>query len=205
MTGTFGAVVEDKEGIRYLLGNNHILARANRGKRGDIIIQPGKHHDGNRADAIAHLSRFIPVSTKKANFYDAAIAQLLDQTCSTNINGFGGISSVGQPNFGNVLRLRYNQSLEQTEGKITTLDVSYRVVFDERIVSFNSLFEIQAANADPMFHRFSKEGDSGSLIIDKDTRAVVGLLFAAGEGENGYFSLACPIEGILNEFNVTLV
>ena len=39
--GTLGALVE-KNGTQYILSNNHVLARTNKGKIGEAIIQPGR-------------------------------------------------------------------------------------------------------------------------------------------------------------------
>ena len=38
--GTLGALVE-KNGTQYVLSNNHVLARTNKAKNGEAIIQPG--------------------------------------------------------------------------------------------------------------------------------------------------------------------
>src|SRR5690348_10047810 len=40
-SGTLGAEVKDSLGIKYILSNNHVLARSNKATIGDAIIQPG--------------------------------------------------------------------------------------------------------------------------------------------------------------------
>jgi len=59
--GTLGCVVR-RDGERYILSNNHVLADENRASIGDAIVQPGPF-DGGRVpiDAIAVLADFVPV------------------------------------------------------------------------------------------------------------------------------------------------
>src|ERR1700674_1494280 len=39
--GTLGSLVVDKKGVDFILSNNHVLARTNKGGPGDRIVQPG--------------------------------------------------------------------------------------------------------------------------------------------------------------------
>ena len=57
-TATLGGVVK-KNGTRYILSNNHVLADSNAGKIGDPIWQPGPADGGTAADEIAKLSEFV--------------------------------------------------------------------------------------------------------------------------------------------------
>ena len=59
--GTLGCVVR-RNGQRYILSNNHVLANSNDASIGDPILQPGPY-DGGRlpGDKIAVLSDFIPI------------------------------------------------------------------------------------------------------------------------------------------------
>ncbi len=59
-TGTVGCIV--KRGTqRYILSNNHVLARANKARIGDPIIQPGLNDGGTLDDTIAELANFVPL------------------------------------------------------------------------------------------------------------------------------------------------
>jgi hypothetical protein len=58
--GTFGCVVK-KEGLSYILSNNHVLANSNDAEIGDEIYQPGVYDGGSSADLIAHLAEFVPI------------------------------------------------------------------------------------------------------------------------------------------------
>jgi len=64
---------------------------------------------------------------------------------------------------------------------------------------FENQIGIKSVNTDS----FSADGDSGSLIIDEQTRAPIGLLFAASDSHESTF--ANPIDAVLNYYNVTIV
>ncbi len=57
-TATLGGVVK-KNGTRYILSNNHVLADSNAGKIGDPIWQPGPADGGTADDEIAKLSELV--------------------------------------------------------------------------------------------------------------------------------------------------
>jgi hypothetical protein len=83
--GTLGALVEDGDGVQYILSNNHVLARTNLASAGEEIIQPGLVDQSptcaqDKNDAVADLVDFVPIvfNGKKSttpNTVDAAIAQ----------------------------------------------------------------------------------------------------------------------------------
>lgn len=59
--GTLGCIVY-RDGERYILSNNHVLANENRAALGDPILQPGPYDGGTLPDdAIAVLAEFITV------------------------------------------------------------------------------------------------------------------------------------------------
>ena len=59
--GTLGCLVT-KNGTRYILSNNHVLANSNDASRGDPILQPGPADGGSRtSDEIARLSEYVPI------------------------------------------------------------------------------------------------------------------------------------------------
>lgn len=88
--GTFGAVVYgNKDGAKYILSNNHVLAANNAAPIGSPIVYPGPA-DGGRAPAntIAKLARFIPIVAGD-NSVDAALAAPIDASAidDTPLNG----------------------------------------------------------------------------------------------------------------------
>jgi hypothetical protein len=78
MAGTFGALVQAK-GQQFILSNNHVLANHNASAIGSTIYQPGLlDKNAKGLDAIARLSKFIPLVSHQYNRVDCAIAAVLD-------------------------------------------------------------------------------------------------------------------------------
>lgn len=200
-TGTFGAVVRDDKGQRYMLSNNHILANSNRGKKSDPILQPGPQDATSKDNIIAHLFDFIPIKMGGSNYMDAAIAALDMDVSTTSIAYCGPVQSVGNPQLESTVK-KYGRTTLGRTGVIITTDVDYQVFFNQTLVSFNDLFEIKGVYENGKIVPFSEAGDSGSLVIAPDTCEAVGLLFAGIEGNT---SFACPLAPILDTLNVVLV
>lgn len=59
--GTFSCVVR-KNGQRFILSNNHILAASNDAEIGDAIYQPGPYDGGSSSDRLAALEDFVPIA-----------------------------------------------------------------------------------------------------------------------------------------------
>lgn len=76
--GTLGCWVE-KEGLRYMLSNNHVLAASNEAQLGDMIYQPGPYDGGTAEnDIIAGLSQFVPIEFG-SGLPDCDISSLIEQ------------------------------------------------------------------------------------------------------------------------------
>jgi hypothetical protein len=59
--GTLGCLVR-KNGVLYILSNNHVLANSNDASEGDPILQPGSADGGQTSqDEIAKLSIYVPI------------------------------------------------------------------------------------------------------------------------------------------------
>lgn len=91
-----------------------------------------------------------------------------------------------------------------THGRVTAFELDdVRVDFDAGICRFDGQIEIEGAGN----HPFSDGGDSGSLIVDGDHRAVA-LLFAGSDqgGANGQgLTFANPLHPVLAAFGADLV
>jgi hypothetical protein len=60
--GTLGCLVQ-KDGQKFILSNNHVLANSNQAQIGDPILQPGPYDGGTYpADQIASLADFVPIN-----------------------------------------------------------------------------------------------------------------------------------------------
>ncbi len=169
--GTFGALVREG-GESFILSNNHVLANANRAKAGDPILQPGKY-DGGKPDhdVIGHLTEFVKVEKDATNAVDAAIAApTVREDVAPEVLHIGRLKGDGEPELDMPVR-KSGRTTRLTEGKVTATDVTLRVLYPEGgFLVFTDQFLVGGSG-------FGGPGDSGSLIVDAENRAV-GLLFA---------------------------
>ena len=197
--GTLGCLV-GRNGQRYVLSNNHVLADVNNAQIGDRIIQPGTADGGTSPnDDIAELSDFLPIdfTAGGSNHMDAAIAKLLDiNSVNPSITGIGPPATTPITATINQLVRKHGRTTGLTSGKVVDVNFDGYVNFGNGTAWFENQVAI-SNNQNP----FSLGGDSGSLIVDSKTSKPVALLFA---GDNR-ITLANPIGQILNNFGVTVV
>jgi hypothetical protein len=199
--GTFGCVV-NKGGNMYILSNNHVLARQNAGQIGELIGQPGLYDNkpmcsGYYADSIGRLAEFVEVQTgaNANNTVDCAIAltsaDFVD--CATDPYFYGlpnstpvdpeldmAVQKVGRNGHSEGTLIGINATVTLTYAGATTR-------FVDQILTTN---------------KFSKSGDSGSLIVTNDANVnPVGLLFA---GTNDGYTWGNKITNVLSALNVTI-
>lgn len=199
--GTFGSLVKDDQHT-YILSNNHVLANTNQATPGDNILQPGALDGGQQpADAIARLSRFAPINFTGVNKADAAIAEIND--LGSIINSFpasvppiGIIQGVTTPTIGMDV-VKYGRTTGFTEGTIVSVNSSISAIYGGNSAFFDDQLEI-AGKQGP----FAMPGDSGSVVIDLQSKRAVGLLFSGTPGGNIF---ANPISNVLQLLNVSFV
>lgn len=109
MAGTFGALVKDAQGNKYVLSNNHVLAyesgiladgtRREGIPAGSSIYQPGLLDGGKvNTDEIAKLTRWVDLrADRNDNAVDAAIAKLASAGMATNETLFIGAPMGASP------------------------------------------------------------------------------------------------------------
>jgi len=203
--GTFGCVVR-KGDQRLILSNNHVLANSNDAVIGDAIYQPGKHDGGN--ETIAHLEEFVPINFEDGsptcplakiiadlangfakglgsshrlrpyqetedteNLVDAAIAVPVDDDLILDvILEIGILTGVDPVTLGDPVK-KSGRTTGLTSGTIITLDATIKVQYSNGIAVFTD--QIISTN-------MSQPGDSGSLLVNEDNKAV-GLLFAGSD------------------------
>lgn len=178
--GTLGAFVRRKSDAEalFVLSNNHVLANENKGKEGDLILQPGRYDGGKKKDAVAKLADFIKLK-KRNNLVDCAIASIdyKQEVDLKKLKGIGKLSGVN-PNVDiDMVVRKIGRTTGLTRGIVTAIELDDVVVaFGTGNISFNSQIEIEAIGDKP----FSDGGDSGSLIVDEERRALA-LLFAGSD------------------------
>src|SRR5215469_18910524 len=188
-TGTLGSLVGNTSGNQYILSNNHVLARSNAGKPGEVIMQRGYGDtmpacSKNGTINVANLKKFVRLNfTGGNNTVDAAIAKVISgQVNSTGtILQIGTISSTTVNPAVNLAVEKSGRTTAKTTGKIASINVSATVSGygscgkGTNTANFVHQFLINSRT-------FSAGGDSGSLIVTRPASGKmpnpVGLLFA---------------------------
>lgn len=207
--GTLGAFVRSRDdGKVLILSNNHVLANENIGKEKDPILQPGTWDGGvNPGDKVGELLRWVKLRREGANLVDGALATIgpgleYDARALTGIGDLAGLGDAILAKDGLVSKV--GRTTDKTSGRVTAFELDNVVVqFGIGPIRFDGQIEIEGADDAP----FSQGGDSGSLIVDADRRAV-GLLFAGNDhgGANGKGrTYANPLRAVLDALEVDLV
>lgn len=196
-SGTLGCAVE-KNGTRYILSNNHVLARENASSTGESIIQPGRYDVKcaiRTTDIIANLFDFEPIifSTNADNVIDAAIATTTNVGVSTPAGFYGTPSATTVTPALGLAIMKVGRTTELTTGTITGVNVTVNVGYSSGTARF--------VNQIMTSRKFCKAGDSGALVVTNPGKNPVGLLFA---GASNGTTFCNPISSVLQSFNVTI-
>jgi hypothetical protein len=198
MAGTFGALVKASGGKVCILSNNHVLANENRLPLGDPIFQPGLLDGGNPAtDQIAKLDRFVALSATGVNEVDAAIASVLKKTeVSRDVLFIGRPTGVTPARIDMIVH-KFGRTTDYTVGIITSINTDITISYDIGSLFFSEQVLIRSLNPQP----FSKAGDSGSLILERETNRATALLFAG----SATHTIANHFQKVLDALKVKLV
>lgn len=211
--GTLGGFVEDGE-YYYILSNNHVLANSNFCFGDDPILQPGPAdiNPGRRFDVIARLHRWYPLSKAGTSSVDAAIARFSDDIDAFYPWDYAGIGRIQRRvvagRYGTTRVIKRGRTTGVTRGRVSAYEldgitIDYGTSADPAIVTFDDQIEMVG---DPPSQPFSAPGDSGSLIIDRDTMEPYALLYAGGRDSQGIDrTLAHFLPSVLHALNVQLV
>lgn len=195
MAGTFGALVTDGKSL-FVLSNNHVLADENRLPLGSPIVQPGALDGGKKADAIASLTRFIPLKAT-GNAVDAAIAAAIKRTdVSPEVLHIGKPKGVAPAAIDMVVQ-KFGRTTSYTVGRVSSIDTDVKVQYETGVFQFDDQIIIRGLDG----RLFSAAGDSGSLILERGTNLGVGLLFAGSSTH----TIANHLGVVLRKLGVKLV
>ncbi len=193
--GTFGAVVYDTDGQALILSNNHVLANASNGmgiraRLNDPVLQPGAY-DGGRSknNIIANLHRYVALRDTTVNRVDCALAKPLQpDLIKPEIFGIGTVLGVTTPSLGMEVK-KSGRTTGVTYGTIRAINVTATVAYGS---NRGLRFENQILTTG-----MSSPGDSGSLVLDSENRAV-GLLFAGSDTS----TIINPVQTVLDLLEV---
>jgi hypothetical protein len=196
--GTFGAVVTDGKDY-FILSNSHVLADSGRGKKGDVILYPGKYDGGkNPADKIGVLQNFIPFKTGSdfVNEVDCAIASIDPEKIPFLLSQIKGLSvpkGIVNPRRGMQV-VKVGRTSGKTVGEIRDVNFRTTINYGTGIGTVGFLDQIYCT-------RYTKGGDSGSLVLESSSNKAVGLHFA-GSDDGSIFN---PITSVLDALKMQLV
>jgi hypothetical protein len=186
--GTFGALVEDDAGRRYVLSNNHVLADFDQNPLGTRVFQPAPPF------RFAKLSVTVPVDPTFPNDTDCALARL---DSAADANAFlpappGPLGSAQPAGVDHGTRVTKRGAVT---GPTQATVHSPAFAVDLGGFKFENLIQIEDDDG-----AFCDHGDSGALILDRDTRAPVALLM----GRMGNFNFACSLDRVLARLTAAL-
>lgn len=142
------------------------------GQIGDDILQPGVLDEG--VDAVGQLAYIHPVNLDGTNVIDFAYCTPLPpHEITSEIHAVGPITGIGEPDIDMDVE-KIGRTTGHTTGRILSLDVTINV-------SDPSLGKTATFTRQLMTDCEVRSGDSGSILLERDTGMMVGLCFANGD------------------------
>ena len=175
--GTVGAIVTKGKKL-YILSNSHVLADSGLGAIGDSVLYPGPHDGGKLPQNLAGtLAKFVKfkVGGQFVNRVDAALCaidsgRLADvNTAIFGVKGLPGTIKAER----DMIVMKRGRTTGETKARLKTSTSASRSTM---AASVGGLLRAGALYVVP------KGGDSGSIIVDKKSRKIVGLHFAGSNG-----------------------
>jgi hypothetical protein len=199
LSGTFGAVVQDEE-RRYLLTCNHVVADDDPAFLGRAVLQPGPS-DGP-GERIATVSRFLPIRPATTTDVDAALAELSVPDNPAVLAPIGRLVSTIPGRAAERMPIeKVGRATGYTTGTVFDIAADFPIPYSFGQVTLRDQILIQNPEGD-----FAFSGDSGSLIVDRDTKTAVGLLCGCSYSrERGFYGVANHLDKVLSTLGVTLV
>ena len=191
-TGTLGCRVFDNEsGMDMLLSNWHVLCGRLDCSLGESVIQPGQGASGDGGDATDRVARLARATLSES--VDAAAAFLTGHRfLLPTILGIGEPTGTIDAEIGMSVR-KSGRTTGVTTGTIGDLSADV----DVRGYPGGTARFTDQLIVDHVDTVFSAPGDSGSLVMNTDNRAV-GLLFAGSASR----TIANPIDAVLSALGV---
>jgi hypothetical protein len=201
--GTLGAIVRKNKRL-CILSNSHVLANSGKAKKGDKILYPGKDDGGELAtDTIAELEDFIifQLGGDFSNKADCAIAAILTEKLGEveqEIFKLGLPTGIVKPKRGMQV-VKVGRTTGETIGEVRDIHFRMQIEYPNNLGKLGFLDQVFCS-------RYSMGGDSGALVLEKETKKAVGLHFAGFPDKNKEMgSVFNPIQEVLQALKITLV
>jgi hypothetical protein len=194
--GTLGAVLEDENGKLYLLSNNHVIAVEDQNSKGDAVYQPTTE-SGNK---IATLFTVIQLNRDGPNTVDCALAKVISakDVSGVPLDPVGPLTSTApmEPQVGSKVE-KMGATTGHTIGTVVSTNATFKVDGYDTAPDLLLEEQIQIENGD---EDFCGHGDSGSLVVDVETKQAVGLLAV----NMGGFALANRLSNVITALSTKL-
>jgi hypothetical protein len=214
--GTLGSLVS-RGGTKYILSNNHVLARSDAATAGESIIEPSLIDTGSCTSSgalpVATLTQFFDFIKSPGNRIDAAIAAVDSGAVNPNGNIYligdtldgNGVPLPGAPKAGTGIAgtvgmgvAKSGRTTGLTCSTISATDVATVVTYTANCDGSGSSFPVNYSNQISINGGdFSGGGDSGSLVVSQTTADPVALLYAGSDTD----TVANPVGDVLNFFS----
>ena len=224
--GTLGLIVQ-KQGIYYILSNNHVLAAHNDAHLGDPIYQPAPADGGTPADTIATLAEYAPLNFGEqaskcpvAGFVARALngcARLVGSQhrlhpilATSALNGLD--AALAHPTSPDavtaaILGIGLPSGVADPQLRMAVQKMGRTTEYTQGVITqVDVTVEVEysgrvARFTDQVFaSRMSAPGDSGAVVVDLQRRAV-GLLFAGSDA----VTIMTPMSRVLSYFGAELL
>ncbi len=187
---------------KFVLSNWHVLANYGLHAPGASIFQPP---GAGPTCEIGLLHRSVALLPHpQPNFVDAAIASL--NGSAPFVPEVHGIGPIAPPMLAPAIGMAVEKvgcTSCRTVGVITDFPFLCTIGMPYGGVTSNYLFSDQARIVSSQPGVFSQGGDSGSIVLELNTKRPVALLFASED--NGPGAFASPIEEVCQALDITLL
>jgi len=172
------------ERIIGFITNNHVGANSTidgvGAKVGDPILQQGPYDGGTLKETCGKLHTIIPLFSNRKNLVDACFIESTVETIGS-VFGLNCFPKEIVPKSEIILGMEVTKQGRTTGprfGYIDMTEVELPVWYDDYLIRFKNQIVIKSKDG----RSFSEGGDSGSLILTMDGRAIA-LLFAGGPND----------------------
>lgn len=191
-------------GRQYMLSCNHAFANMNTGARGDPILQPSPGDGGGSSpdhDIVGRLTRFVPLQLDGStpNLVDAAIAEVAPGVeLKKEICTIGPLAGIRVAREGMLVR-KHGRSSGYTEGVVDSVDFDWTIMY----TTSYWVHVVKQIHITPVgYPRFAIAGDSGSVLVAKDSPHAVGLYF--GGADDGSYGMANRIQEVCAALKIAI-
>jgi hypothetical protein len=195
--GTLGAIVKKGKTL-YLLSNSHVLALSGKGKTGDAVTYPGPDDsEAGQKQVVGTLANFVQFDKTDdfVNHVDAALARIDKEWADKiNLSIFKAKTPLKMADPVRDMKVvKRGRTTGDTTG--TVRDVHFSIA-----VNYPSVGKIGFVDQ-VLCTRYTEPGDSGSVVVEAASGAIVGLHFA-GSSKGSVFN---PIKEVAKRLKFSFV